>query len=72
MLRFLKRFGKGLATIAGVSVAGTGAAATIAIPAITTDANTVALVHEIGVALTAFGTLLAAFGVGRKAGASAD
>ena len=70
MLRFLKRFGKGLATIAGVSVAGTGAAATIAIPAITTDANTVALVHEIGVMMTALGTVLAAFGVGRKAGAS--
>ena len=72
MLRFLKKFGKGLATIAGVSIGSAGGATALAAPLIATDANTVAALHEIGVILASAGALLASFGIGRKAGVSPD
>ena len=72
MLRFLKKFGKGLATILGVSVGSAGGATALAAPLIATDANTVAALHEIGIIIASLGSLLAAFGLGRKAGVSPD
>ena len=61
-LKVLGTVGKGLATIAGISVAGAGGTALAAAPVDISEI--LRLVLEI---ITALGVLLASFGIGRKA-----
>lgn len=67
MLKILKTLGKGFATVTGIGAAATGGAIAISV-----DPSVNAALHEIGIIVTALGTLLASFGLGRKAGASPD
>lgn len=67
LLPVLGRLGKGRATIAGDVAAVVGVATTVASPHLVTDANIVAVLHEVGLAITALGGLISSFGLGRKA-----
>ena len=64
-LKILGKVGKGLATIAGIGVAGAGGTALAVVPVDISEI--LRLVLEI---ITALGVLLASFGIGRKAGAA--
>ena len=67
MFKFLKRFGKVFATIVGIGGATAGGALTIAV-----DPSVNEALHQVGQILAAVGTLIAAFGIGRKAGVHDD
>lgn len=69
MLKLLGKLGKGLATIIGLTGAAGGAALTIkADPDVLKHLE--AILSSIPAIITAVGALLAAFGIGRKAGAT--
>ena len=63
MLKFLKRFGKGFATITGLSTVAAGGAITLSV-----DPSVNEALARVGEILATVGALLTAFGVGRKAG----
>lgn len=63
VLRFLGRVGKGFATVAGVTSATAGASIVLSV-----DPSVNEALHQVGQILAALGTLVAAFGIGRKAG----
>lgn len=67
MLRILGKLGKGFATVAGILIAGGGV---VAGHGDVTDAFKQIAQHGPAI-VSALGVILAAFGVGRKAGAAA-
>jgi hypothetical protein len=71
VLKFLGKIGKGLATIVGVVLVGGGVGAgTVGHgPAVGDAVNTIAT--NAPALISAIGVLLAAFGIGRKAGVAA-
>ena len=69
MLGFLGKIGKGLATVAGISIGGGAAVAHEALlPVLSLDPSVVAGLQLVLEILGVFGGLLAMFGIGRKAG----
>ena len=63
MLKFLKRFGKGFATITGLTGVIAGGAITLSV-----DPSVNEALAQVGQIVTAISALIAAFGIGRKAG----
>ena len=68
MLKLLGKLFKGAATVVGLGTASAGAATYVGAPFLGIDANTVEFVRQLAALVTAFGGVLAAFGLGRKAG----
>lgn len=65
MLGFLKRVGKGFATITGLGATAAGGAVLLSVDSSVNQALT-----QVAEIITALGVLLASFGIGRKAGAA--
>ena len=68
VLPVLGRLGKGKATITGAVAVIAGATGKAIAPHVLTDANLVGALHEVAGIVEALGTVVAAFGFGRKAG----
>lgn len=67
MFKFLKRFGKGFATVAGLGGVAAGGSLAISV-----DPSVNEALHQIGQIIAALGALIASFGIGRKAGVHND
>lgn len=72
VLPFIGKLGKGKATIAGAAAVVASQVANVVAPHVLTDQNLVAALHELANILTALGTVISAFGFGRKAGVAAQ
>lgn len=68
LLPFLGRLGKGKATIAGAVAVAVGVGAKQFVGDVLTAENLVEAIRAVADVLTALGTIIAAFGFGRKSG----
>lgn len=72
VLPLLGKVGKGKATVVGAAGVVAGALTRGVAPHVLTDANLVGALHEVAGIVEALGTVVAAFGFGRKSGYAAS